>query len=118
VSRLPAFQHAFVRRLSELGISYRRSPIVVGPGKRYFDESIRGGHLGTQFVLLVNDADPEARRAAMDVTDAFGELVELQLSPQRGITLVRPDGYVAYSTLRNNAEALAPARMLLERQAA
>jgi 2-polyprenyl-6-methoxyphenol hydroxylase-like FAD-dependent oxidoreductase len=118
VSRLPAFQHAFVRRLSELGISYRRSPIVVGPGKRYFDESIRGGHLGTQFVLLVNDADPEARRAAMDVTDAFGELVELQLSPQRGITLVRPDGYVAYSTLRNNAEALASARTLLERQAA
>ena len=34
VSRLAPFQHAFVQRLSELGIAYRGSPIVEGPGKR------------------------------------------------------------------------------------
>ena len=43
VSRLAPFQHAFVQRLSELGIAYRGSPIVEGPGKRYFDDSMRGG---------------------------------------------------------------------------
>src|SRR5207247_582950 len=43
VSRLAPFQHAFVQRLSELGIAYPGSPIVEGPGKRYFDESMRGG---------------------------------------------------------------------------
>jgi hypothetical protein len=43
VSRLAPFQHAFVQRLSELGIAYRRSPIVEGPGKRYFDDTMRGG---------------------------------------------------------------------------
>ena len=35
VSRLAPFQHAFVQRLSELGIAYRGSPIVEGPGERY-----------------------------------------------------------------------------------
>ena len=43
VSRLAPFQHAFVQRLSELGIAYRGSPIVEGPGNRYFDDSLRGG---------------------------------------------------------------------------
>ena len=36
VSRLAPFQHAFVQRLSELGIAYRGSPIVEGPGKAIF----------------------------------------------------------------------------------
>ena len=33
VSRLAPFQHAFVQRLSELGIAYRGSPIVEGAGE-------------------------------------------------------------------------------------
>src|SRR5437899_9710154 len=33
VSRLPPFQHAFVQRLSALGLAYRGSPIVEGAGK-------------------------------------------------------------------------------------
>jgi 4,5-epoxidase len=44
VSRLAHFQHAFVQRLFELGIAYRGSPIVNGPGRRYFDDSMRGGN--------------------------------------------------------------------------
>jgi hypothetical protein len=43
VSRLAPFQRAFVQRLSELGITYHGSPIVEGAGKRYFDDSLRGG---------------------------------------------------------------------------
>ena len=43
VSRLAPFQHAFVQRLSELGIPYSNSPIIEGPGERYFDDSMRGG---------------------------------------------------------------------------
>src|SRR5208283_5808862 len=34
VSRLAPFQHAFVNRLSELGVAYRGSPIVEGAGNR------------------------------------------------------------------------------------
>ena len=43
MSHVAPFQHAFVQRLSELGISYGGSPVVEGPGKRYFDDSLRGG---------------------------------------------------------------------------
>src|ERR1043166_2604712 len=43
ISRLAPFQHAFVERLSELGIAYPDSPIVEGAGKRYFDDSLCGG---------------------------------------------------------------------------
>ena len=54
VSRLAPFQHAFVQKLSELGIGYRGSPIVEGPGTRYFDDSIRGGDgIGSRFLLLL-----------------------------------------------------------------
>lgn len=43
VSHLAPFQHAFVQRLAALDISYRGSPIVEGAGRRYFDDSLRGG---------------------------------------------------------------------------
>ena len=56
VSRLAPFQHAFVQRLSELGIAYRGSPIVEGPGKRYFDDSMRGGNgISSRFLLVIGD---------------------------------------------------------------
>ena len=43
VSRLAPFQHAFVERLSELGVAYHGSPIVEGAGKHQLDDSMRGG---------------------------------------------------------------------------
>ena len=56
VSRWAPFQHAFVQRLSGLGIDYRRSPIVAGAGRRFFDESLRGGHgIGSRFLLVRSD---------------------------------------------------------------
>ena len=66
VSRLAPFQHAFVQRLSELGIAYRGSPIVEGAGERYFDESLRGGDgIRSRFLLLCEaDADSSIAEAA------------------------------------------------------
>jgi hypothetical protein len=56
VSRSAPFQHAFVQRLSELGITYNGSPIVEGPGERYLDNSMGGGSgIGSRFLLLVDD---------------------------------------------------------------
>ena len=46
-----------MQRLSELGIAYRGSPIVEGPGKRYFDDSIRSGKgISGRFLLMIEDA--------------------------------------------------------------
>ena len=63
VSRLAPFQHAFVERLSELGIAYRDSPIVDGSGERYFDDSLRGGDGIRSRFLLICDEDGGRRHA-------------------------------------------------------
>src|SRR5215470_9504985 len=66
VSRLAPFQHAFVQNLSELGVAYRGSPIVEGAGKRYFDDSVRGGKgiLSRFLLVLGNDAEASTTEAA------------------------------------------------------
>jgi 2-polyprenyl-6-methoxyphenol hydroxylase-like FAD-dependent oxidoreductase len=106
VSRLAPFQHAFVERLSELGIAYRGSPIVEGPGKRFFDESLRGGTgIGSKFLLFADHQDD----AAQQLCAAFPAVVEFRASRRVGVMLVRPDGYIA-------SETLSSMRPLLERQ--
>src|SRR5262249_4162947 len=94
VSRLAPFQHAFVQRLSELGIAYSGSPIVDGPGERYFDDSIRGGKgIGSRFLLIIDDnIDSAIQEAAKQLSESFSDIVELRPGPNAGITLVRPDG--------------------------
>lgn len=119
VSRLTPFQHAFVERLSELGIDYHGSPIVEGAGKRYLDESLRGGTgiLSRFLLVLGDDTEPAVTAAAEQLAGSFGDIVELRLSPGRGITLVRPDGYVAYSAHSHDGiAALKSVRSVLERQ--
>lgn len=119
VSRLAPFQHAFVQRLSELGIAYHGSPIVEGPGERYFDDSLRGGKgIGSQFLLLLDSkADLDAKKSAQELTESFSGLLEPRVSPNRGLVLVRPDGYVAYSSHESNSAAFEVARSVLQRQA-
>ena len=119
VSRLAPFQHAFVQRLSELGIAYRGSPIVEGPGKRYFDDSLRGGKgILNRFLLVLNeDADMAAREAAKQLCASFEDVAELRTSPEPGLKLVRPDGYIAFSAHgAHEPAALASVRSLLALQ--
>jgi 2-polyprenyl-6-methoxyphenol hydroxylase-like FAD-dependent oxidoreductase len=119
VSRLAPFQHAFVQRLSELGIAYRGSPIVEGPGKRYFDDSLRGGQgiLSRFLLVLGNDVEASTTEAAQQLAGSFPDVLELRLAPHPGIMLVRPDGYIAYAThSRDGVSALASLRAVLERQ--
>jgi hypothetical protein len=121
VSRLAPFQHAFVQRLSELGVAYGGSPIVEGDGKRYFDDSLRGGKgIGSRFLLLFHrDADDSAKQAAKQVAGSFADVVELRLAARGGTTLLRPDGYVAYAARDDDdLTALGSVRSLLERQTA
>lgn len=119
VSRLAPFQHAFVERLSELGVAYRRSPIVEGAGERYFDDSLRGGErIRSRFILLLEDAaEPSFREAAKHLAKSFSDVVELRSGPNRGVTLVRPDGYAAYSARNGDwAAELKSVRSILELQ--
>ncbi len=118
VSRLAPFQHAFVQRLSELGIAYGGSPIVEGPGERYFDDSMRGGDgIGSRFLLFIHDGDANnANEAAKQVADSFQDVVELRRSSRPGVALVRPDGYTAYSAEHAGTSAFESMRALLERQ--
>ncbi|HKD79164.1 MAG TPA: FAD-dependent monooxygenase [Candidatus Angelobacter sp.] len=119
VSRLAPFQHAFVHRLSELGIAYRGSPIVEGAGERFWDDSLHGGAgIRSRFLLIFDSsADPAFTKAAGQLADSFKDVMELRALGGHGITLVRPDGYVAYSAHRSQgAPALTAMRSVLERQ--
>jgi 2-polyprenyl-6-methoxyphenol hydroxylase-like FAD-dependent oxidoreductase len=119
VSRLAPFQHAFVQRLSELGIAYRDSPIVDGSGARYFDDSIRGGHgIQSRFLLMVDsDAESATIEAARQLAGSNAGLVELRLSRHPGVSLIRPDGYIACSGQGHDGMAtVASASELLQRQ--
>jgi 2-polyprenyl-6-methoxyphenol hydroxylase-like FAD-dependent oxidoreductase len=119
-SHMAPFQHAFVQRLSELGVAYRGSPIIEGPGKRYFDNSLRGGNgIKSRFLLMVNhDNEPSIQEAAAQLCAHFNDVVELRASGgHSGLTLVRPDGYIAYSAHNGDGiAALGSVRSLLERQ--
>jgi 2-polyprenyl-6-methoxyphenol hydroxylase-like FAD-dependent oxidoreductase len=118
VSRLAPFQHAFVQRLSELGIAYRGSPIVEGPGKRHFDDSLRGGQgISSRFILFLNiEAESTTKEAAGQLAEACSDLLELRFALNQGLMLVRPDGYIAYSSHNADAAVFAAIRSVLHRQ--
>ena len=116
LSHLTPFQHAFVQRLSGLGIAYEGSPIVEGGGERYFDDSLRGGEgIRSRFLLMIGEgADPAGREAARQLADSFRDVLELRSRTDEGIALVRPDGYLAFSTRHHGAAALEPVRSNVE----
>jgi len=119
VSRLAPFQHAFVQRLSELGITYRGSPVVEGAGNRYFHDSLRGGDgIRSHFLLVLDkDAEASAREAATYLAESFKDIVELRPGLRHEIILVRPDGYIAYSAHSGDVvAALESVRSVLQRQ--
>lgn len=118
VSRLSPFQHAFVQRLSELGIAYHGSPIVEGPGKRYFDDSLRGGKgIRSRFLLFLgNDAQPASQETAQQFVQSYSAVLESRLFGNQGLLLVRPDGYTAYSSHNRDIAAFEEVRSVLDRQ--
>jgi 2-polyprenyl-6-methoxyphenol hydroxylase-like FAD-dependent oxidoreductase len=119
LSRLAPFHHAFVERLSELGIAYHGSPIVEGAGERYFDDSLRGGGgiLGRFLLLSGDDADSPVTEGARRLANSLGDVVELRTGAVRAVTLVRPDGYVAYAARNGDRlAALESVRSILELQ--
>lgn len=89
-----------------------------GHGKRYFDKSLRGGPgIGSRFLLVIDGmADSTTKDAARELAGLFGEVVELRSVLHTGITLVRPDAYVAYSADTANVKALESVRSVLGRQ--
>lgn len=123
VSSLAPFQNAFVQRLSELGINYRGSPIVEGPGSRFFDGSLCGGSgICSRFLLIVGDDPGKAgqpsslKEAAKQMCASLADVVELRGSLNPGVTLVRPDGYIAFAShVQADPDVLAFARSVLER---
>ena len=119
VSRLAPFQHAFVQRLSELGVAYGGSPIVEGTGERYFDDSLRGGNgIRSRFLLVLGEElDSTAKEAGKQLVGALCDIVELRWRPGHDMILVRPDGYIALSAhTRDGLGTLTSVRSLLERQ--
>jgi 2-polyprenyl-6-methoxyphenol hydroxylase-like FAD-dependent oxidoreductase len=118
VARLAPFEHAFVQRLSELGVAYQGSPFIEGPGKRYFDDSLRGGRgISSSFLLVLGDEiEPSTREAAKQLVEFFSGVLELRFAANEGSVLVRPDGYVAYSSRRSDTAAVKAVRSVLERQ--
>lgn len=119
VSRWPPFRRALVRKLSELDIHYRGSPIVEGAGQRFCDDSLRGGGILDRFVLFVDAQAPapvldDARRLVASRT----AVVELRRGAHAGIALVRPDGYVACLASKANSVGLASVLAVLDRQTA
>src|SRR6516225_1215722 len=115
LSRTSMFQKRFVQNLSELGISYAGSPIIESSGNRFWDDSLRGGkgiesHL---LLLLSDDADLSTKEAASRFCESLRDLVELRYVRQPGMTLVRPDGYIAFqSAVSDTGTALESIRSL------
>ena len=88
-----------MQRLSELGVAYRGSPIVEGARERCFDNSLRGGDgIRSRFLLVVgDDAESATEEAVKQLAQSFTQIVELPTDGRQGVTLVRPDGYMAYA---------------------
>jgi hypothetical protein len=119
VSRLAPFQHAFVQRLSELGIAYHGSPIVEGAGERYWDESLGGGEqIKSRFLVVVGEECEQAmKEQARRLSDEHSSVVEFRSHRGHDVYLVRPDGYVAYAAHgQHTAHVLSHIKSLLQQQ--
>ena len=115
--RLPAIRRRLVRRLSQLDISYAGSPIVDGAAERHFDDSLRGGAgIKNRFLLLLGSAGPHSPEADA-LLESFKHDLEIRRQEKPGVMLLRPDGYVAYSSTDPSVpKALAAVRAVLGRQ--
>jgi len=114
--RLPAFRHTMVQRLSQLGVCYAGSPIVKGEGRRYFDETLRGGNgICSKFLLMLgNEADQSTKDAAQKLNDAMRNIMEVRTTSTDGLKLIRPNGYIALRA-SNAVDAIGMAGSMLRK---
>jgi hypothetical protein len=77
-----------------------------------------GDGIRSRFLLVVDDdADLSTNEAAKQLAGSFDDIVELRSGPRQVVTLVRPDGYIAYSAHGHDGiVALKSVRSLLEGQ--
>ncbi len=67
--------------------------------------------------MVDSEAQPAIIEAARQLTAPFANVLECRLSKEPGVSLIRPDGYLACSgTHRDGMAMLASARELLQRQ--
>jgi hypothetical protein len=67
--------------------------------------------------VIDHDADSSTKDVARKFCASLSDVVELRLAPHPGISLVRPDGYIAYSAHNHDGiAAFTAVRSLLERQ--
>lgn len=113
--RMQPFRHAMVQRLSQLAVSYSRSPIVRGAGKRYFDDSVRHGEgICSRFLLMQgNGANQTTKDAARSLCAEMSGILELRHSQGDSVMLIRPDGYVAHEASRGDRSAIGAMQSLL-----
>ncbi|MGB7553873.1 MAG: hypothetical protein WBM04_05840 [Candidatus Korobacteraceae bacterium] len=73
----------------------------------------------SRFLLLFDDdADASTKQAVQQLAGSLGDIVEARSVKRPGITLVRPDGCIAYSGHNHDGSAVAlkSVRSLLQRQ--
>ncbi|MBV8474675.1 MAG: FAD-dependent monooxygenase [Hyphomicrobiales bacterium] len=110
---LSAVQHALTERLSEITIGYPNSPLNAGsagglhgpaPGARIVADRPFGAGDAPRFALLAREDDH-----ARAILRGHASILEPQLHQppdERGIWLVRPDGYVAAVARADRAEII------------
>jgi 2-polyprenyl-6-methoxyphenol hydroxylase-like FAD-dependent oxidoreductase len=110
---LPPVRSAVADSFSELSIEYPDSPLNArGPHSHHGPEEgerapVRDGELpigsgsAPRFALCADGSDPRSKHAAAVLVALYRHLVEEEIRPpysNGGIWLIRPDGYVAFTT--------------------
>jgi 2-polyprenyl-6-methoxyphenol hydroxylase-like FAD-dependent oxidoreductase len=117
LTRLEWFKRVFVATLTELSVGYPSSPVIEGKGRRAADEPLEGGarlyeRLGAGFVLLT----PRATRLG-ELSARYSTTVERAAHLNAdGVRLIRPDGYIAFESVRATARDLYLLERVLSKQ--
>ena len=99
LSRIPAFRHAIVERLSGLGVAYSGS-LIHSSGKRLLEDRMRDGQIAeARFLLFVpGTACQSFLETSRTIAAPLNGLLAVHESRDGRIRLVRPDGYIAFES--------------------
>jgi 2-polyprenyl-6-methoxyphenol hydroxylase-like FAD-dependent oxidoreductase len=99
LSRIPAFGHAIVERLSGLGLTYSGS-IIHNSGKRLLEDCMRDGQIAdARFLLFVPKTTCQSFiETSRSIEASLNGLLAVYASRDERIRLVRPDGYIAFES--------------------